>query len=179
MADLDGDGIPEQLHVETIPRETTATPLLRLSIDRNNRQRYSGLFPGWKVAAQDVDADGRTEIVIALSKVDYRDKALRNRLYVYGWNNKLVDRWRGSRFPRPFIDFEFEQGRHGKAATLKLLEIDVDRRRFFLGRYRWLHFGFVKLDEQSINCSIAVPAGDLESWYAPGAIRGCSLQADR
>lgn len=173
VADLDADGRPEHIRVDRIETAQERGPLMRLSIAHAGEQQYSGLYPGWKLVTRDIDADGKSEVIIALSKVDYRDRQLRNRLYVYQWDGDLQDKWRGSRFPRAFIDFRFVQEAGANQAVLQLLEIDPASRLLYLGRYRWLHFGFAKLDDRHITCSILIPETGLESWFAPGALEQC------
>lgn len=165
--DLTGDAVPEVVEVRNLG--SYDRPLISIKI-ASERESTNNLYPGWKVRIADLDNDNKKEILIALSKIDYRDNQLRNRLYVYNWDRKMLDKWRGSRFPRAFVDFDVIDI-NGKN-FLRLLEVD-DEHQFYLSRYKWLHFGFVLLSSERLECELSIPAGQETRWYKSDALSSC------
>ncbi len=155
-ADLDGDGMAETIELEAVAR--TKEPRARVAITKGAVTTRTPWYPAWKLLVADVDGDGRAEILLALARTDRRDGRVRNRLYVYGWAGEgLVDRFRGSSFPRPFVDFAIEHGAPDGLPRLILLALDVPTRTFRRETYRWTHFGFMRENSEPWSCPRPFP----------------------
>jgi hypothetical protein len=171
--DLDGDGIEEVVRLE--PEVGTGPPRARVAITSGGMTTRTPWYPAWKLLVGDVDGDGRAEIILALARTDRRDRRVRNRLYVYGWaGDGLVDRFRGSSFPRPFIDFALERGAPDGRLRVVLLALDLPGRTFRRETYRWMNFGFAREDSVVVRCPRDFP-DDPDTIMAPGLLSQCHL----
>lgn len=173
--DLDGDGVEENVRLEP---EAGPGPLrARVAIVGHGMTTRTPWYPAWKLLVGDVDGDGRAEIILALARTDRRDQRVRNRLYVYAWaGDGLVDRFRGSSFPRPFVDFALERGTPDGRLRVVLLALDLPRRAFRREVYRWVNFGFVREDSVVVRCPRDFP-DDPDTSMAPGLLEKCHLVA--
>lgn len=97
-------------------------------------------LPGaWGVWLDDVDGDGRTELLIALRKRARFDPVSENRLHVYALaSDRCVPMWRGTRLAGRFDWLAIEPGSPGPLLVWERVGHGVRR----LARYRWVGFGF-------------------------------------
>lgn len=99
-------------------------------------------WKAWKIAAADVDGDGKEELLIGLNKVTRHSPNRIHTIYVYGFDGaQMYPKWRGSRMARDFVDFSIAKNKKGdKIFTLDRL---LDG-RYALSCYTWSGFGFRK-----------------------------------
>src|SRR5205823_103234 len=118
---------------------------LTVSVYRNGRRIWSAvprMWEPWRLAAADVDGDGRREIVVGLYKRTRFFPAPHNCLFVYEFTGKSVrPKWLGSRLSLPFIDFRFANLDRDRADELVALERRPDGRLRAVV-YLWNGFGF-------------------------------------
>lgn len=171
--DLDGDGVEEVVRLE--PEVETLPLRARVAITSGGMTTRTPWYPAWKLLVGDVDGDGRAEIILALARTDRRDGRVRNRLYVYAWSGDgLVDRFRGSSFPRPFIDFALERGAPDGRLRVVLLALDLAGRTFRRESYRWMNFGFARENSVVVRCPRDFPEAP-DTTMAPGLLSQCHL----
>ncbi len=171
--DLEGDGVAETVELEPVPGQSA--PRARVAITKRGVTTRTPWYPAWKLLVGDVDGDGKAEIVVALARTDRRDKRVRNRLYVYSWAGEgLLDRFRGSSFPRPFIDFALERSARDAGSRVVLLALDLPTRSFRREVYRWMHFGFAREDSVPLSCPHVFP-DDPDRTMAPGLLARCRI----
>jgi len=92
----------------------------------------------WGLWVDDVDGDGRREVLIALRKRARHDPRVENRLHVHSLEQgRCVPVWRGTRLAGRFDDLAVELDAPG---TLLALERGGEGRR--IARYRWSDFGY-------------------------------------
>lgn len=96
----------------------------------------------WKLAACDVDGDGRAELCVGTWKPTRYDPAYENRIFVYERSgNTLYPKWFGSRLMHDVVDFSFRDVDGDGVQEL------LTRERFADGTtremaYTWRTFGF-------------------------------------
>lgn len=97
----------------------------------------------WGLWVNDVDGDGRREVLVALRKEALHDPRMDNRLHVYALERgRCVPVWRGTRLAGRFEDLAVELDESG---TLLALERVGPVRR--VARYRWSDFGYALEEE--------------------------------
>jgi hypothetical protein len=137
MADLEGDGRPERIVVD-------AAKPKQLSIYRDKVLLWSGVtrrVRPWKLFVEDLDGDGRREIIIGTIKATRFFPTPHPTLSVYSWDGKqATGLWFGSSLARTFCDFVVLRRKGQKVATFVALETTRDGKRS-LGIYAWNGFG--------------------------------------
>jgi len=108
----------------------------------------------WGLWVNDVDGDGRREVLVALRKQALHDPRVENRLHVYALEHgRCVPVWRGTRLAGRFEDLAVDIDQPG---TLLALERVGEWRR--VARYRWSDFGYA-LEEELWRGAGEPPAG--------------------
>ena len=111
--------------------------LIRLGPDDAAVELACGPFEGaWGLWVEDVDEDGRVEVIVALRKKARFDPVLENRLHVYALKaDRCVPMWRGTRLAGRFDEVNVDGS--------KLFSLErVGRGRRRIARYRWTGFGY-------------------------------------
>ena len=122
-ADGDGDG-----HLFRVATNGRATPL--------PCERLPGAFGVW---LDDLDGDGRAEVLVALRKRARFDPIEENRLHVFGVEaGGCVPAWRGTRLAGRFERLAIPRRGHGELLSLERVAGSVRR----IARYRWTGFGY-------------------------------------
>jgi hypothetical protein len=137
MADLDGDGKTERIVVDGAKSK-------QLVIYRNKVLLWSGVtrrVQPWKLFVEDLDGDGKREIIMGTIKATRFFPTPHPTLSVYRWDGKqAVGLWFGSSLARTFSDFVVLRRKGQRAANFVALETARDGKRS-LGIYTWNGFG--------------------------------------
>lgn len=138
--DLDGDGMPEEISIDSGSKMT-------LEVRRGGELLWNAVpaaWEPWKLQIADVDGDGQSEIVVGVYKSTKFFPKPHNCLFIYSWaNGKGAPKWLGSSLSRPFNDFIFADfdGRSGdELAALETTRTGSKSLSF----YRWNGFGFTR-----------------------------------
>ncbi len=108
----------------------------------------------WGLWLDDVDGDGRADVLVALRKRARFDPALENRLHVYAIDaDSCVPMWRGTRLAGRFDALALEPGAPGVVVAWERVGAGLRR----VARYRWVSFGYA-LDRVLWSGSGASPA---------------------
>ena len=103
----------------------------------------SELEGAWGLWVNDVDGDGRREVLVALRKEALHDPRVENRLHVYALEQgRCVPVWRGTRLAGRFEDLAVAV--HEPGRLLALERVGGARR---VVRYRWSDFGYAVEEE--------------------------------
>lgn len=101
----------------------------------------SPVAPIWKIAAADVDGDGKDELALCLYKSEPHDPKKNNRLQIYAWGrNGIYAKWRGTFLGRPFLQTEFADA--NQDGTVELITLEKWEDKKYLSAYVWNGFGF-------------------------------------
>lgn len=135
-----------------ISRITTDRGSIALLRDADGEARLQHTTPGgltrnvaceplegaWGLWVNDVDGDGRREVLVALRKRALHDPRLENRLHVYALEaGRCVPVWRGTRLAGRFEEVAVEVDAPGV-----LLALERVGRTKRVARYRWSDFGY-------------------------------------
>ncbi len=136
-ADLDDDGRKERIIVdESRPKQ--------LMIYRRKTLLWSGMtrrVRPWKLFVEDLNGDGRREIVVGTFKATRFFPTPHPTLSVYGWNGRSAyGLWFGSSLARSFTDFVVLRRAGQRPANFVALETTRDGKRS-LSIYTWNGFG--------------------------------------
>lgn len=111
---------------------------------RSYENDFQELRP-WKIELADVDGDGTQEILTAVYKTAHYDNELKNRLFVFNYENGiLTKKWTGSQFDGEWIDFYTGDLLAIPGNELIFIEQTEDGKER-LSVYYWFDFGFMKL----------------------------------
>ena len=123
----------------TLQHKSDSLSLLVLE-SRENRDVWKLPYPTFAFATGDVNGDGVTDALVGVVKPTRFDPRMARRLFVFQQIHDYVrPLWLGSRLAGELFDFTFWDGR------LITLEQETDR-SWFVGAYRWDHFGIVMTD---------------------------------
>ena len=138
VLDLDGDGQPERISVDSRRAST-------LSVAHGNKVMWRGVQKRarpWCLRIGDVDGDGRKEIALGTFKSTRLWPRAHRTLSFYAWEGQSARAlWLGSRLSLPFREFHLLNV--DKDASDELLA--VERRsdgKWSLAIYNWDFFGF-------------------------------------
>ena len=136
--DLDGDGKTERIVLD-------ARRDLALRVWHGRKLVWQGVLRSlkpWKLAAGDVDGDGKREIILGVHKATRFFPKPHNCLFVYNWDGKSVTKkWLGSSLSKPFTDFTFGQLDSDRDEELVSLETLANGQKCVMV-YSWNGFGF-------------------------------------
>lgn len=120
----------------TLQHKSDSLSLLVLE-SSENRDVWKLPYPTFAFATGDVNGDGVTDALVGVVKPTRFDPRMARRLFVFQQIHDYVrPLWLGSRLAGELFDFAFGDGQ------LTTLEQETDR-SWFVGTYRWDHFGFV------------------------------------
>lgn len=104
-------------------------------------------FMPWKIEIADIDGDDLKEILIAVRTTTLFDKDLKNRLFVFNFNDgALVKKWTGSQISGTWRDFYTGDVFSIPGHELIFIECtENDREKISI--YTWFDFGFLKVAE--------------------------------
>lgn len=107
---------------------------------------FKNLMP-WKIDLSDVDGDNVKEILIAVKKATLFDKEVKNRMFVFNFNQGILTRkWTGSQISGVWRDFFSADILPIQGNELIFIETDKeDKERINI--YSWFDFGFIKIAE--------------------------------
>ena len=120
-------------------RDESGNGLLRHTTpDGLTRDVDCELEGAWGLWVNDVDGDGRREVLVALRKRARHDPRVENRLHVHSLEGgRCVPVWRGTRLAGRFDDLAVDPDEPG--VLLALERAGASRR---IGQYRWSDFGY-------------------------------------
>ncbi|NLO10243.1 MAG: hypothetical protein GX129_10320 [Clostridiales bacterium] len=108
---------------------------------RSYENDFKNLMP-WKVELADIDGDNITEILIALRKTTPYDKEIKNRMFVFNYQDDILSRkWTGSRIAgiwREFYPMELLSTPGQELVFIEQAEDDKEK----ISIYSWFDFGF-------------------------------------
>ncbi len=124
---------------------------------RSYENDFKNLMP-WKVELADIDGDNIPEILIALQKTTPYDKEIKNRMFIFNYqDNILARKWTGSRIAgiwREFYPMELLSTPGQELVFIEQAGEDLEK----ISIYSWFDFGFFMLADskaypriQSIN----------------------------
>ena len=114
---------------------------------------HKSFYP-WKIFFEDIDNDGKPELIAGCRKKTRYDKVIRNRLLILNIDHeKISTKWFGSKVGTDFIDFE----PHSEYGRKYLNFINRDNNKFITNLFRWSGFGleFYKKTNSYINIDLA------------------------
>ncbi len=127
LRDADGDRRLQHTTPEGLTRDVSCEPL----------------DGAWGLWVNDVDNDGRREVLVALRKPALHDPRVENRLHVYALEaGRCVPVWRGTRLSGRFEDLAVDVDEPGELLALE--RVGAERR---VARYRWSDFGYALEEE--------------------------------
>ena len=146
-ADLDTDGIEEELYLTGVEGSTYGKDLvIRTKDEEIGRYDLEALKP-WKVQVMDVDGDGVKEISIGVYKTAKFHPVMAKRPFIYNWDKEgLSPKWLGSRLSRPFDDYIFSDIDEDGMEELISIEL-LSNGRKVINSYKWKGFGFEGMGE--------------------------------
>ncbi len=146
--------------------ETTAYTL----INRNGTEEYGDLFAvfeaegntwkrvyendfknlmPWKIDLADIDGDDFPEIMIALRKATPFDKEIKNRMFIFNYQNGILSRkWTGSKIAgiwRKFYVMDLFSAPGHELVFIEQTEDDTEK----ISVYSWFNFGFFMLADSN------------------------------
>ncbi len=102
---------------------------------------FKNLMP-WKVEVADIDGDNTPEILIALRKTTPYDKEIKNRMFIFNYQDNILSRkWTGSRIAgiwREFYPIDFLSTPGHELIFIEQAEDTMEK----LSVYSWFDFGF-------------------------------------
>jgi hypothetical protein len=108
---------------------------------RTYENNFKNLMP-WKVESADIDGDNIPEILIALRKTTPYDKEIKNRMFIFNYqDNILARKWTGSRIAgiwREFYPMELLSTPGQELVFIQQAGEDMER----ISIYSWFDFGF-------------------------------------
>lgn len=154
---------------------TLEGPLAYVLINRNNTKEYGDTFlvfersddswnriyendfknlMPWKVEVADIDGDNTAEIMIALRKKTPYDKEIKNRMFIFNFqDNILARKWTGSKIAGIWRDFYPMDLLSAPGYELVFIEqTEEDKEKISI--YSWFDFGFFMMAESEAYQSI-------------------------
>ena len=129
---------------------------------------FKNLMP-WKVELADIDGDNTPEILIALRKKTPYDKEIKNRMFIFNYQDGILSRkWTGSRIAgiwRDYFPMDFLSTPGHELVFIQQDEGDMEK----LSVYSWFDFGFFMVADsesyQSIPSVIKLDENLIEITY--------------
>lgn len=114
---------------------------------------FKNLMP-WKVDVADIDGDSIQEILIALRKTTPYDKEIKNRMFIFNYqDNILARKWTGSRIAgiwRDFYPMELLSTPGQELVFIEQAEENMEK----ISIYSWFDFGFFMIADSQAYPSI-------------------------
>lgn len=113
-------------------------------------------FPVYQFKTGDVDADGKEDILVGVTKKTRFDPKIGNRLFIFKNYKGLVrPLWLGSRLGQPLVDFNFVKTNEG--SYIRSIEVEKSK-KYLVAEYKWRKFGleFTKYIEREIDINKAM-----------------------
>lgn len=114
--------------------------------ERAYENDFKNLMP-WKVELADIDGDSISEILIALIKTTPYDKELKNRMFIFNYNDGILSRkWTGSHIAgiwREFYSMDLLSTPGQELIFIEQVEEDKEK----ISIYSWFDFGFFMIAE--------------------------------
>jgi len=118
---------------------------------------FKNLMP-WKVEVADIDGDNTPEILIALRKTTPYDKEIKNRMFIFNYQDNILSRkWTGSRIAgiwREFYPIDFLSTPGHELIFIEQAEDTMEK----LSVYSWFDFGFFMVADSEAYPSIQTVA---------------------
>ncbi|TAH64972.1 MAG: hypothetical protein EWM47_11690 [Anaerolineaceae bacterium] len=116
---------------------------------RTYENDFKNLMP-WKVEQADIDGDNIPEILIALKKTTPYDKEIKNRMFIFNYqNNILARKWTGSRIAgiwREFYPMDLLSTPGHELIFIEQAEEDMEK----VSVYSWFDFGFFMIADSVV-----------------------------
>ncbi len=107
---------------------------------------FKNLMP-WKVKTADIDGDYIPEILIALRKKTPYDKEIKNRMFIFNYQDGILSRkWTGSRIAGKWREFYPMDLLSTPGHELIFIE-QTEEKKEMISIYSWFDFGFFRLAE--------------------------------
>lgn len=161
----------DELLIDYVIDESIAYTL----INKNGREEYGDLFVAferrddtwqrvyendfknlmpWKVDVADIDGDNISEILIALRKTTPYDKEIKNRMFIFNYQDNILSRkWTGSRIAgiwREFYPMELLPTPGQELVFIEQAKEDMEK----ISIYSWFDFGFFMIADSEAYPSI-------------------------
>lgn len=105
---------------------------------------FMALMP-WKIETADVDHDNEREILIAVRKTTYLDKTLKNRMFIFNYQDGiLVKKWTGSQIAGNWREFFAGELLSAPGEELIFVE-ETEEGKEQISVYSWFDFGFFRI----------------------------------
>jgi hypothetical protein len=126
--------ISKKDQIAIFPYSFLSDAFLKPSID--NHRHYNP----WKILMNDIDNDGKKDLLVGVCKKTRYHEKKENRLFVFNADkNYIYPKWLGSRVGKPFVDFTVI---HEEINKLVLLENNKEGNQQNIEQYIWNGFGF-------------------------------------
>lgn len=120
---------------------------------RSYENDFKNLMP-WKVEVADIDGDNITEILIALQKTTPYDNEIKNRMFIFNYQDDILARkWTGSRIAGIWRDFYHMDLLSTPGQELIFIEQLGDGMEK-ISIYSWFDFGFFMIADSDTYSSI-------------------------
>lgn len=107
---------------------------------------FKNLMP-WKLELADIDGDNIPEILIALRKTTPYDKEVKNRMFIFNYQDDILSRkWTGSRIAGVWREFYVMDLLSTPGHELIFIE-QTEEKKEMISIYSWFDFGFFRLAE--------------------------------
>ncbi len=126
--------ISEKGQIAVFPYSFLSNSFLKPSIDHHRH------YNPWKIILNDIDNDGRNDLLVGVYKKTRYHEEKDNRLFVFNTDkNYIYPKWLGSRIGKPFVDFTVINDGINR---LVVLEKNQEENQQNIEQYIWNGFGF-------------------------------------